>query len=215
MSEMLQLPIHIQIAVAGGYMGYVTAYAGLRSGHTMRDTLLLTLVFGALPALAWPFLSDWSGDRHHLRIAAGLVSLALPVLAGALWRRRGRAFWYNLLNRLGVHVEDGLSSGWDSLTQHPGLRVMQITVRTTDGTELFCESVPNHVNSECAFSSLDKFCPLFGNDGSVVMVVDEEDTATGEKSQRTDQVNSEWGARLTYIPAHMIERVELRVCDAT
>ncbi len=213
MPDILQLPIHIQIALAGGYMGYVTAYAGLRSGHTTQDMVLLTLVFSALPALAWPFLSDQSGDRELLQAAAGFAALATPVLAGVLWRRSGRSAWYGLLNRLGVHVDDGLSSGWESLIQHPGMNITQLMVRTTDGTELFCQDVPRHASAQAAFSALDKFSPLFGTDGSVVMLVDTEETAEGDETERTLPIDDAWGVRLTYIPPDSIERVEMRVRD--
>ena len=213
MTEFLQLPIHIQIALAGGYMGYTTAYAGLRSGHTTQDVVLLTLVFGTLSAIVWPLLSDWTGDRDYLQVVAVAVALVQPVLAGALWRRAGRSSWYSLLNRLGVHVEDGLSSGWASLIQHPGMNVTQITVRTTDGTELFCQDVPKHAKAQGAFSALEKFSPLFGNDGSVVMPVDTEETAAGDEIRRTSPVDDAWGARLTYIPPDRIVRVEMRVRD--
>ena len=215
MTDILQLPIHIQIALAGGYLGYVTAYSGLRSSHTSQDAVLLTLVFGTLPALAWPFLTDRVGDRDLAQIMAGLLALALAVLVGAIWRWRGWSLWYRMLIRLGVHVDDGLSTAWESLIHHPGMHVTQIMVRTTDGTELFCRDVLKHATAQGTFSALDKFSPLLGNDGSVVMLVDEEETAKGKKTERECQFSDEWGVRLTYISPNMIDRVEMRVRDTT
>ena len=162
MTDILQLPIHIQIALAGGYMGYVTAYSGLRSGHSTRDAVLLTLVFGTVPALTWPFLAGRIGDSELLQIVVGGVALALAVLAGAIWRWRGRSWWYRILNRLGIHVDDGLFNAWESLSQYPGMHVTQLMVRTTDGTELFCRDVLKHATARSTFSALDKFLPLAG-----------------------------------------------------
>ena len=196
-------------------MGYVTAYSGLRSGHTSRDAVLLTLVFGTVPALTWAFLTGRIGDGDFLQVVVGGMALALAVLAGVIWRWRGRALWYLILNRLGIHVDDGLFNAWESLSQHPGMHVTQIMVRTKDGTELFCRDVLKHATARSAFSALAKFSPLLGNDGSIVMLVDEEETVEGKTTERTSPVSEEWGARLTYISSETIDRVEMRVRDAT
>ena len=47
------------------------------------------------------------------------------------------------------------------------------------------------------------------------MLVDEEETVGGEKTERTSPISEEWGARLTYISSETIDRVEMRVRDAT
>ncbi|WP_420585825.1 hypothetical protein [Ruegeria sp.] len=214
MNEIVQLPIHLQIALAGGYMGYITAYSGLRAGHTARDAILLTLAFGVIPALAWPMLSTAFGRTGGLlQIGAAALALLLPILAGALWRRHGRTWWYDLLHRLKIHVDDGLCTGWEALIQQRDMEVTQIMVRTTDGTELFCRDAPAHTRAKGAFDAIGSFSPLLGTEGSVVMVVDEEAAPNGGDTERTAPVDDEWGARLTYIPADRIALVEMRVRD--
>jgi len=176
MTDILLLPVQLQIALAGGYMGYVTAYTGLRSGHKAWDALLLTLVFGAIPALAWPALLDLLGLDGNLWFwVVGLGALLVSVLLGAFWRAWGRKLWYHLLHILGLHKDDGLATAWESLSQNPDTIVTQIMVRTTDGTELFCENALAHIEQaeKCGQKAVaEEFNPRLGTDGAITMIVD-------------------------------------------
>ena len=219
MTDILGMPIHLQVALAGGYMGYITAYSGLRSGHTARDALLLILVFGVFSAIAYPvlilnFAQFGDGRLALLQGVAAVLALICPVIAGALWRWRVRSWWYDLLHKLGVHVDDGLGTAWESLIQHPKTNVTQVMVRMTNGTELFCEDALRHAGSKSSWTGLAEFSPKLGSDGSVIMPVDTEEASIGGETARTSLLDNEWGCRLTYIPASQIDCIELRVRDA-
>ena len=56
--DLLKVPIAIQIALAGGYLAYLVAYAGIRQHHTTADATFRSIVFGlaASAVLLWkPF----------------------------------------------------------------------------------------------------------------------------------------------------------------
>ncbi len=171
-TEIIALPLHLQIAAAGGFLAYITAYSGFRQGHTTLDSTLTILVFGVFSALPFLVIAEeleqvLPNHQWQARAAAALPALLIAVLAGALWRKWGRSAWYWIVHGLGVHRDDGLGTGWESLIQTPGMNVTQIMVRTTDGTELFCRDAIDYQNQpECGLK--------LGSDGSVMMVVDAE-----------------------------------------
>ncbi len=118
---------------------------------------------------------------------------------------------------MGVHKDDGLATGWEALSQDPTIQVTQIMVRTSGGTELFCEKAMDYAkSSRNVWSRLGDFSPMLGTDGSVIMLVDTEETSSGGEITKSGQIDDEagWGCRLTYIPANQIDYVELRVRDA-
>ncbi len=79
MDHILQLPVHVQVALAGGYMGYTTAYSGIKSRHSARDALLLTLVFGLFSSL--PYLALMSVFQVSSDGVVTLFSVLAAVLA--------------------------------------------------------------------------------------------------------------------------------------
>ena len=208
--------LYLQIALAGGYMGYLTAYSGLRAGHRAQDAVFMTLAFGLVSALAWQPLSAALGGPvlgGPWAIAAAPAAVVLPVLFGALWRRGGRTVWYEILGRCAIHADDGLATAWQSLTQHPQMQVTQIMVRDRDGTEYVCTDAVRRARERSPFGAIDRFSPMFGTDGAIVMVADRITGPDGEPGAG-EPVDDEWGANLTYIPADRIARVEMRVRDA-
>lgn len=117
---------------------------------------------------------------------------------------------------LGIHVDDGLGTAWEALIQYPDTRVTQIMVRLKDGTDLFCKDALRYAQTDKPpWAGLADFCPKFGTDGAVVMVVEEEEEQNGDAPlERTAMVDDHFGCRMTYIPADQIERVEMRLKDA-
>ncbi|WP_298618722.1 hypothetical protein [uncultured Zoogloea sp.] len=193
--DLLNLPLEIQVALGGGYLAYVLAYSGLRRGHGATDTAMISLAFGLIGVLVFRSMpgGDWA------RVAGGLLAM---LVAAAVWRARVRALIARATAGFGVHADDGLISGWDSLIQEPGLQVTQARVVLTDGTDLFCADTGKY--SDGPHRGL-----VLGGDGSVTMVVETEERAGGEETPRGD-IRTDWGTRVTYVPADRIQRVELR-----
>ncbi|OQC18920.1 MAG: hypothetical protein BWX69_03138 [Planctomycetes bacterium ADurb.Bin069] len=195
----MKLPLEIQLALGGGYLGYCVAYAGLRRGHSSTDAAMISLVFGlfavgAFRVLSWlPFWLVW------VQLAAGV---ALAVAAGAAWRKWGPRAVGKLQERWDIHQDDGLRYAWDSLVQEQGLKVSQVRVLTRDGADLFCQN--RSAYEDAAGTGL-----ILGGDGGIVMVVDTEER-DGREELRSNVVDRFYGTRLTYIPPESIARVELR-----
>lgn len=199
MSELLELPLQVQLSLGLGYCAYVVAYSGLTAHHRSRDAVFISFAFGAIAMLGYGAgaikLGPWG--------AAGAAAL-VTMLAAMLWRGFGRRSIYWLLMRLKVHGDDGHSDCWQSLIQTPNLVVGQIAVYTNDGRILW-------MNQRAPYFEGPKNGLELGVDGSILMVVEEETLPDGTEVQKEDIVDEAWGTRLTYIPSASINRVNIRV----
>lgn len=202
--SLMQLPLEVQLALAGGYLGYCAAYAGLRRGHSGTDTAMISLAFG-LAAVATFRLLGCLPDRFvWVQLCAGVT---VAVIIGALWRKWGRDLVFHALKAAGVHQDDGLVSAWDGLIQQPGLSVTQLRVVTRDGRDLWCSDAGS-------YQAAPGKGMIIGVDGAIMMVVEEESILGESGVERPDVSSDSWGVRLTYIPADNIARVEMR-CAST
>ncbi|TYB89675.1 hypothetical protein [Oceaniovalibus sp. ACAM 378] len=77
----------VQVALAAGYLGYCTAYAGYRRGHLARDAIFISLVFASIASVAFVLGEAWG------TVAAGLVALLTSLACACLWRMVGRKVW--------------------------------------------------------------------------------------------------------------------------
>lgn len=198
MTTFFDMQLSLQVALGGGYLAYVIAYAGLRRDHGANDAVFITLAFGVLGALSMAVLLPRVGP-----VWAAAVSLLASILAGAFWRWRARSWAYALLRRAGIHGDDGIADGWTALIQERGLAVTQVAVYLKDGRELFCSQLGPYTTGPKRGLEL-------GSDGSVTMVVEEEE-AEGQREPRTHIIDPVYGTRLTHVPADQIARIELRV----
>lgn len=199
LKDLVLLPIGLQVALGAGYLAYMIAYAGLRRGHSAVDAVFISFAFG-IPAL---FTFDLLAPYYvALGVAAGA---AVSILAGIFWRAGLRRVWVWLMEKLGVHGEDGAATAWDTLIQRRGLKVNQVSVRTKDGRTLFMNGRHDYLDGP--HKGL-----ILGGDGSVVMVVEEERLlgAAGE-DRKAQGMRTENGVRLSYIPASEIAQVNMRV----
>ena len=194
--EMFNLPLELQTALAGGYLAYWIGYAGLEGNRRAVDIALLTFAFG-LPAIGAFRLA-----LPHGALWAVMAGLGIAISGGLLWRIVGRELVLATLKRLGIHREDGVHSAWAALIQQRNLTVGQLSVHTKDGRVLYQNA--NHY-PEAHLGGM-----YFGGDGSIVMVVEEEDLPNGSEEQRTGIKDANWGTRVTYIPADQIQRVNIR-----
>lgn len=191
------LPVAIQITLGSGYMAYVVAYGGVRQHHSATDATFGTFAFGlvATAVLAWlPLIAGW-------RAAA---AVALTIAAGALWKAVGIRFARWLLRITNVSWADDVPSAWLTITaERTNLRPSQIAVDVEGGRVLLCEDTR-------LFSDLPYGPCTLGLDGSIAMYVSAEMKPDGEWIDKTDINHAGEGAKITYIPAAGVKRVEMR-----
>ena len=195
-ADLLNLPLEIQTALGGGFLAYALAYAGLNDRLTATDVVFRTLAFGLVALLTFRMLLVQGP------VTASLVAIGMALLAGMLWRMIGMRAVSWILRTLGVHGEDGIYSAWTALIQRPNLSVAQLSVHTKDGRILYQNQ---HQYPEAPFGGI-----YFGRDGSILMVVEEEELADGTEEVRTGIQDAATGTRMTYIPADQITRVNIR-----
>lgn len=196
-SSFFELSLSVQVALAAGYLAYITAYAGLRRGHATQDAIFISLVFSVVALLVFELLPvEQTYVRAFLACIAALAS-------GIFWRKLGRTWWLWLMQKTGVHREDGVHSPWDVLVQ-TDRKVGQISVHLKSGRTLYMHDRRNFVG--CPWEGL-----YLGGDGSVIMAVETEELPDGTSEDREGIKDEAWGTRLTYIPASEIARVNLRM----
>lgn len=204
-AEIIGLSLGWQVALGAGYLAYATAYAGLRRDHRATDVLFITLAFAALALVVFTLLQWWIGDGiESLPAAAVAAGAALvgAVLAGAAWRKWARGWWQSLLQVGDVHREDGVHFGWDAIVQ-ASHRVGQLSVHTIDGRVLY-------LNDRSRYGTAPWGGLYLGGDGSITMVVEEEELPDGTEEVRIG-IDGAWGTRMTYLPPDVIRRVNIRM----
>ena len=197
---LLNLPLGIQIALAGGWLGYRTAYAGLDERHSTADRIMSVFVFGVpamlITAPAAP-LSPW------LMILVAPIALAACVGVGILWRKRLRGWVHKKFQAFRVHRDDGLSSAWTALIHEDG-EVVNASVELKSGRKLFTGERWDLLEEPWAGLNL-------GSDGSVVMIVQKVQEKDADGPVAVDRAVDDFGARFTYIPASEIATFNMRL----
>lgn len=197
--KLLTLPVHIQVALASGYLAYMLAYAGLRDHHKPVDTAFRAIAFG-LVASAVLYLAP----RQHPILGSAAAVIA-TVAAGIGWRLIGIIATRRILRVLNVSWADDTPSAWATITSsNSRYRVSQISVLTDDGVWLHCDQAGPFAD--------DPFGPaVFGPAGDVGLYVTSEQRDDASKPTPHGSVRADgFGSRLTYIPASRVKRVTLR-----
>ncbi|RAP39431.1 hypothetical protein BYZ73_20600 [Rhodovulum viride] len=196
-SEFFALSLSVQVAIGAGYLGYVTAYAGFRRDHDATDAVFISLAFASIATLAFLLVEKFGP------VAAFLTAFLASLICAGVWRRWGRRCWLWCMDKTGVHRDDGVHTTWSGIAQ-TDRRVGQVSVHTEDGRILYLNDRSKYHGA--AWDGL-----YLGGDGSVVMVVEEEELPNGTEETRSGISDEHWGTRLTYIPASQIRRVNIRM----
>ncbi|WP_421998148.1 hypothetical protein [Roseovarius confluentis] len=194
--QLYNLPLELQTALAGGYLAYWIAYTGLDRNPRAIEVAFRTFAFGLPAVAAFRMALEIS---PAVAVAAGIAS---AITCAALWRVVGRSLTLWALEKLGVLGDDGLDNAWTALIQQRKLTVGQLSVHTKDGRVLYQNG---HEYPEAHLGGM-----YFGQDGSIVMVVEEEELHDGTEEKREGITDPNWGTRVTYIPADQIARVNMR-----
>ena len=189
----------LQVALGSGYAAYMIAYTGIRSHHQTIDTTFRTIAFGLVATAV--LLSVSAAMWKPATIAAAFLA---TVTSGILWRRWGMTGWSNLLRYLDLTWSDDTPSAWAKFSQDQDHYVTQLTVVTTDGRVLVCDDTR-------PFERSPQGPCVLGTSGDLTMYVTHSKAVGEANLVESDSPDLEgWGARLTYVPAGKIERLEIR-----
>lgn len=196
MIDFINLGTTVQVSLCAGYLAYCTAYAGFRRHHQTRDTIFISLVFAAIASAVISLAQNIGA------VPAYIVSVLATLVSSAVWRWFGRELWHKAMHISKVHREDGVETTWETLVQTKKT-VDQISVHLLDGRVLYLNDRPKYEGTP--WDGL-----YLGGDGSVLMIVEEEELPDGIEEERKG-ICSDWGTRLTYLPASQITRVNIRL----
>ena len=195
--SLYELSLVAQVSLGSGFLAYVIAYAGFRRDHAPVDAVFITLAFSAIASLVFSSsieLGEW--------VASMLAGVA-TIFAACIWRKWLNKLCLKLLADTGVHREDGVHRAWAAIVQ-ADRKVGQVAVHTKDGRVL-------HLLDRRKFAQAPWEGVYFGGDGSLIMIVEEEDLDDGRTLQRETISDQLWGDRMSFIPADEIKRVEVRM----
>lgn len=200
--DYFQWPIWVQVALGGGYLGYLVAYLGIRAHHKQADIAFLTMAFGLIATLAFGVCEPVIGY-----VLASIAAVLASVMAGVFWRVLGRRGVRGAMRFGRISFVDDDHSAWETVFADTNHDVSQVRVDMDDGTQLFCEDLSKFANA--AIRPV-----IVGNDGSVAMYVTHvyRRGQNGDEIEtpRSDVISRDWGDRMTLIPASRIKALELR-----
>lgn len=197
MSELLQLPLTVQLMLVGGYFGYAIATIGRGLRHRADETILQVLAFGACGILATdayvsfcPAAPGWT------------QTLALPLLAmlaGVAWRVKGYRWASWTMGALGVYRDDHEASVWHSIGQAPAKWTFAF-LHLKDGSVLEAE-----FHDQPPFPR--PLADLMMNEDGIALYVTAVHRANGKRIAKPDW--PEAGAMISYVPRTEIVRLEM------
>lgn len=198
--DLASLPWQLQLVIASGYCAYLLAYVGIRRAHKPTDVVFASITFGVV---AW-FTLTMTG-RLVLPVQA-LLAFSSALLAGFVWRRFLRLSLRRLLRKLNYSWSDETRSAWECLLENSRFAPTQLTVELVDGRQLICTRTGDFYHLP--------FGPfVLGDEGDVLIYVDEEEGPDGEITLRKTVVDDQWGANITHVPAAQIRALHLRLMD--
>jgi len=201
-ASLLGLPWQIQFGLAAGYAAYALAYIGIRSHHQTIDVAFRTLVFSAIATFVLNLLLTGAGPAFSTAIA-----LASALIAGFVWRGVGRDAIRWVLAKTNYAMVDDDPTAFSRIYADTKHHVTQVGVTLDDDNELWCDDTSAFGNAPITPFSI-------GEDGSVALYATRQckRSPAGEivEEEFTTVRDTDWGDRMTLIPAAQVKRVELR-----
>lgn len=195
--EFFNFPWYIQVALASGYAGYLTAYAGMRSSHDTTEVVFRTIIFSFVASSIYAL-----SDRFLVELASALVGFLGTLIIAALWRRSGCHWWSAVLHKLRISHSDDAPSALATLSHRTDVTLTGFSILLDDDTWLMCDETAVFAN--CTHPAV-----TIGPDGDVAMYVSSIEKG-GEVRALSSTINDSFGDRLTYIPAERVKRINLR-----
>lgn len=208
--KLLNLPFYIQLSLGSGYLAYLIAYAGIRQHHTPSEVIFRSLSFGmaATVIMLWApeapqLFNSWKHDFWR-----PFSAFAFTVGLGAFWRWRGMRWSRAILRNFNVSWTDDIPTAWLSITAtETSVTPGQIIVDLDNGRTLMCDDTRDFIGAP--------FAPcVYGLDGSIAFYVTDEKPPGGDWIKHADVRHLD-GDLLTYLPASVVKRVELRLTPSS
>lgn len=199
-SDWLLFPMHIQVALASGYVGYSLARRGLRERERTADVWLCVLAFGLVGLVGWD-AAGRVGEALAWKAAAAVLASAA---SGALWRRWGRRRLTLALGAAGISRENELGQSWQRIIQDTSMAPTELRVTLKDGTVLKCYDVQSFGDAALSRGTFD-------NDGNVALYVTDVIASDGTEREANDVRDPVYGDLLTYVPREEILHVGIRL----
>lgn len=187
----------LQVAIGSGYTAYMIAYTGIRHHHQTIDTTFRTIAFGLVATAV--MLSMPNGGK----VLVIAVAVASTVVAGIIWRTLGMALWEAALRWLDISWADDTPSAWAKLSADQRYHITQISVLTTDGVRLRC-------NDAALCGRLPLGPCVLGTNGDILLYVTHTKKPGEEEQESVGMNDAHHGAKLTYLPASSIKRLDIR-----
>lgn len=194
-SEMLQLPIYLQVTLGSGFLAYAIAYHGRRRQEKTADLLFGTIAFGLPGLMLWLWLQSIA---YAVPQTIALVVI-VNVGAGLYWRKWGKRQWYRLMNYTRISNDEGTPNTWQRIIQDTTITPTQLYVTLKDGKQLCCNDLTKFRDAALPAWSID-------DDGNIAMFVEDMDGLDQSQKVRDE----EWGDLITYIPVEQVKSVDFR-----
>lgn len=203
-TQLLELPWHIQLALAAGYAGYLVAYLGARSHHRTHDVVFLSLLFSLIASSVYSASKAASAGL----IQATALAVSCTIFAGIFWRKWGCVWWQKFIRTLNIAHSDDTISALGGLQLRTDTELTGVAVCLADGSWLMCDDTSAF--SRCAYPAF-----TIGEKGDVLMYVSSQCDPTGENKNLESTLHEAYGDRLTYIPSDRISRINMRFRKVT
>ncbi|TPN81963.1 hypothetical protein FJ987_25325 [Mesorhizobium sp. CU2] len=202
MDKFFEVSLPVQIALGGGYLGYLVAYVGIRKEHQQVDTVFLTVAFGIVATLAAKYLSPYLPTNVSI-----VVAVLAPVVAALIWRKFGRPLVRKVYRETQVSYADDDATVWTTLAADTSHEITQVSAVLKDGRELFCDNTERF--AAAAFAPF-----MVAPDGAVTMYVTHtyrrDKTGKATATAHADTHDDYWGDNMTVIPADSIHTLDIR-----
>ncbi len=196
-TDILNLPIAVQVALASGYAAYMLAFIGQRSHHKTVDVAFVTLMFSMIAT------AIWTNTAQHGLVSAGVASFLGTSVGGLVWRKWLSKVLQWLLRAANITWSNDDPSALATLSANTSYPVSQIGVQLDDGTWLECVETSR-------FNDAPYGPCILGMDGDVGLYLTHIEKPDGTRKEMETVHDSECGHRLTYVPASRIRRITLR-----
>jgi len=197
-AQTLGLPWNIQIAVASGYAAYLFAYKGIRQHHQTVDVAFSTLAFSAIATA-----SLWLLNMPKDPVRAGAEAFCITMVAALIWRKALAPFVGATVRILDISWSNDDPSALDTLAANSKNRISQVSVLLNDGTWLRCDDTSKFKGAP--------FSPyVLGKSGDIAFYLTHERKPEEPEARELKTVRTNYGDRITYIPASSIKLLNIR-----
>lgn len=187
----------VQLALASGFAAYLVAFMGIRHHHQAIEVTFWSILFSLVTTATLALVPDWDG------LYAGVVAFSATVIAAVVWRKWLSDFLFSLLRKGDVSWSNDDPSALFTISNSTKFRITQVAVELEDGTWLRCDHADKFKDTP--------FGPLtVGPNGDVAFYLTHIDRPNEPEKELESVRHTDYGDRITYVPADKIRRITFR-----